>query len=272
MAQGETVIERFDSIGAFCKRLDSMEGPRKTNGGSDFTGGESYQQARVNLLKGRLENVANANTIVDKLVGEGVELDQQQWEQSVAGYFPCVPAYLADSPECMFRQVEVQSDRAPVRVFASVCASAGVSSEDLEKRGTAILALCMKLSNIRPVELVVFADLGGGKYDGKEWACIPTVKIETSPLDLATATYCLTAPAFLRQLCFHFGDSLGWRSEWAWGRDPRNPTAQEKTKALLGVGENDLFITGGYSEDPLIQRPVEWLNEQMERFVTTQEA
>lgn len=263
----ETVVQRFDSIGAFCAEVDTRTSANdKAKYGRDFTGDESWQDSRTHLLKGKLEVVPRANELVDKLLGEGVELEQTQWQQSVAGYLPCVPAYLADQPETMFMPTQVKSDTAPVRIFASVCCSAGIDAEKMEKRGTTILALCMKLSSVRPVELYVYADMGGHGF-----ATMPVVKIETSPLDLATATYALSSAGFLRNLCFGWAYTHGWNGAWAWDTAPWLDGGKAKTAEALGATADDLVIIGTHLHDPLVDTPVEWLNEQMERFAKTHE-
>lgn len=263
----ETVISTYESIGAFCAALDSTarESEKRKNG-NDWNGNQSWEQARKSIIEGHLDVVPKANALIEKLAGASIELEQSQWELSMAGAFPCVPAFLADSPESMFRQVQVKTETAPVRIFASVCVSAGIDSETLEARGTTILALCMRLTAIRPVELYVYADMGG-----KGHALMPCIKLETSPLDLSTATYALSHTSFLRQLCFSWAYPKGWSGQWAWDEQPNSERGIRKTKEALGVGEHDLLIPGGYATDPLITRPVEWINEQIARFTNTQE-
>lgn len=260
----KTKIEFFDSIGDFRRVLDKIT--PDDGDASEWTGNESFADAKRNLLTGKLESAQAADKLIDKLTGESVELDTPQWQQSVAGYFPCVPAYVAGFPDAMWTQAIVSSDRAPVRVFASVCCSSGVDASDLEKRGVAILALCQKLQSVRPVELFIFADMGDSGH-----ALMPCIKIETSPLDLATATYTLSAAGFLRQLCFKWAQQYGWGGRWAWNMDPRDSTAQKKTKQALRLNDNDLYIPGGYSSDPLIKNPVAWINEQVAKYTTALE-
>ena len=267
----ESVIKTYDSIGAFCATLDStVRESDKRKRGTEWNGNQSWEQARKSIIEGHLDVVPKANALIEKLAGASIELDQAQWELSMAGAFPCVPAYLADVPEAMFRQVQVKTETAPVRIFASVCVSAALDSETLEARGTTILALCMKLTSIRPVELYVYADMGGRK-NGKGYALMPCVKLETSPLDLSTATYALSHTSFLRQLCFSWAYPMGWDGSWAWGEQPTSDSGIRKTSEALGVGEHDLLIPGGFATDPLITRPVEWINEQIARFTNAQE-
>lgn len=267
MAKQKTVASFYDSIGDFRKALDGLQPHASDRSASSWNGNESWDQAKRSLLKGRLSAVDKAAKLIDKLAANSIELTTPQWEQSVAGYIPCVPAFLAGHPDNMYRLNSVESDRAPVRIFASVCVSGGVEADDLEKRGVAILALCQKLGSVRPIELYAYADMGGSG-----WACMPCIKIETSPLDLATATYALSAPAFLRQLCFGWARQYDWSGQWAWDQPPQSAESRRRTSELLRVTDNDLLICGGYSTDPLIRRPVEWINEQVARFTETLEA
>jgi hypothetical protein len=264
----KSIIERYDSISAFCKALDKLPNDmsyKRNRDNNEWFGG-TWEEARRNVEVGNLDVVPRANKLVDKLIGDGIELEASVWEQSVAGYLPCVPAYLSGAPDCMFVQSKVPSDTAPVRIYASACCSAGVSAKDLEKRGTTILALAMKLTAIRPVELYVYADMGGSGH-----AFMPCMKIETSPLDLASASYAMSHASFLRRLCFSWAEPHGWDGSWAWGQDPTSESAQKKTRAALELGDDDLLICGGYSGDPLIDSPVEWLNEQMKKFIVEHE-
>jgi hypothetical protein len=263
---GTTIAKFYESIGDFRRDLDTLTPKHSERTASAWNGNESWDQAKQSLLKGRMSVVPKAAKLMDKLAANSIELTTSQWEQSVAGYIPCVPAFLAGHPDNMYRLTDVETDRSPVRIFASVCVSAGIDADDLEKRGTAILALCQKLGSVRPIELYAYADMGG-----RGWACMPCVKIETSPLDLATATYALSAPAFLRQLCFGWANQYGWSGQWAWDESPQSAESRRRTSELLRITDSDLLIPGGFATDPLIRKPVEWINEQVARFTETLE-
>lgn len=255
----QTVITHYDSIGDFRRVLDTLT-PRNgdESKATAWTGGESWASAKQNLLVGKMESVPKASALLDQLAEHSIELEQTVWEPSVAGAFPLVPAFLSGQPETMLRPVPTATDRSPVRVYASVCCSAGVDADDLEKRGIAILALCQKLGAVRPIELFIYADMGGSDH-----AFMPCVKVETSPLDLATATFALTSAGFLRQLCFGWANQYGWGGGWAWGEDPTSASSQRRTREALGLSETDLLVPGGFVTDPLIRKPVEWINEKV---------
>lgn len=253
-------IQFFDSILDFhadCVRIGDVRGDRAGN----WSGGQSWKQAIDSTLKGRLEIVPRAEALLDK-VNASVELEQPTWNLDVTGAFPSVPDFLAGVPETMYRQQPVSSSRAPVRVFAGVCVSGALDAPELEARGVAILALCQRLCSLRPVELWLYADLGG-----RGFAQIPVVRVDTTPLDLATATYAMTHPSFLRQVCFNWSDSHGSTGTWAWGSSPRQTGYAERLREALKAQPEDVVLLGGHVDMAMIRQPVEWVNGQIAQYM-----
>lgn len=223
-----------------------------------WSGNQSYKEAHRNLFQGMPDAVKRSDALLEQLESDGLVLNTTHWETDVVGFIPSIPDFLAGSPECMYAPLDIPSDTSPMRVFASVCLSGGFSEEDLEKRGVAILALVRRLSMIRPVELWIYSD-----QEGKQ----PMVRLETSPLDLTTASYALANPAFLRKLCFAWGyDKRGFHGSWAnWGGRSDMKTV---TKAL-GANPQDLIITGSYLGKADLTDPVKWINDQLKKYAQT---
>jgi hypothetical protein len=263
--------QEFASLGEF---LANCPDP-KTYGGrraESFNGHQTYKEAFANVYKGRDDAVTRSEKLLDEMEADGIETNTLTWEYSQAGAIPCVPSFLAGAPESMRCLIDTATDRAPVKIFASVCLSAGFSSREIEQRGTAILALCRKLQSIRPVELWLYADMDGRENgDGTGRCALPIIRIDTSPLDLTTASYIMTDAGFLRQLCFSWAGKHGFTGAWAWGMSPMNPEAQAKCKKALGAGENDLFIPGGYLTDPIVRESVKWVNDQVRKYHNQEE-
>jgi len=133
----------------------------------------------------------------------------------------------------------------------------------MEARGCCILAFAMLLSERRPVELYAIDELGN--YNPAT-AIIPMIRIETSPLDMATASYVLTAPAMSRQLMFGYGDHLGFERFFSWRGNPLDAKWQQKVRDLIGCTDDDLYIPASMNTDPLMVNPVTWINAQLERY------
>lgn len=222
----------------------------------EWSGNQTYTEARANLWKGFPDAVKRSDKLLAKIEAEGIELRQESWDTDLIGYFPCVPAFVSGDPDCMFTPIDECSQTAPMRVYASVCLSAGFESDDLEKRGVAILALVRKLSLIRPVELYLYADQAGKQ---------PVIRMETCPLDLITASYALSNAGFLRKLCFGWGyTGNGFDGGWAYGWG--GGTADAARKAL-GADPTDLVIPGShYSNADLLKDPVKWVNDHVIQY------
>lgn len=267
-------VKFFDSIGSFCNELSALDESNKSaEEACDFNNNQTFDQAFSNLVKGRMENVAKSDKLLTQMQGDSIELESPVWQHSVAGFIPCVPSYLAGSPESMRRPFDVASDRSPVKICASICLSAGFSAQQIEQRGIVLLALTRKLQMIRPVELWLFADLSGkDANDGTGDCAIPVVKVETMPLDLPTVTYALSDAGFLRQLCFAWGRKHGFRGAWAWDRSPDSEESQSKLREVLGMNDTDLLISGSYLSNQMAHHPVEFINEQIARFTNQLEA
>jgi hypothetical protein len=114
------------------------------------------------------------------------------WTDDVSGAFPNIPAFLSGQPLNMRQRVKVQIDSAPLAIMVDLGISGGISAQQVRNRGIAILALTRALSAHRPIELWA-CDFGAADeqngYGSKTNAVLVAAKIETSPLDLAAASY-----------------------------------------------------------------------------------
>lgn len=253
---GRVYSKRFETMQDFVSSCPSSYLPADS-----FTGHESMVDAKRNSIEGRLSLVPQAEALLSQIETSGlIARGAPLYVNDVAGAFPNVPAFLSGQPECMFRRGEAEtlSEQSPMTVYVDCCASAGVSAKKLQARGIAILALILALSERRPIDLYVFASLG--EYDV---ATVPVVRIEARPLDIAAASYALTAAAFLRQMCMGWATPGGYRGGWAFGLVPTNFAHQAHMRTILGAEEQDLVIHAAFSGDELVDKPLEWLKAQL---------
>jgi hypothetical protein len=232
-----------------------------------WSGDQTYSEARVNLFKGDAKAIRVSEKLLEKLEADGIELAGARWSNARVGAFPCVPAFIAGSPDSMYAMEDSPSDVAPVKIFMDLAVSGGFGADVMAARGTAVLALARKLQAVRPVEIWVFASMyGEDKNDGTGECSIPVVKLDTSPMDLATVGYALANPAFFRKLFFAWAadDNRGYQGSWAW---ERRDLRANLTKHLR-VGADDMLIDGGYLDDDLVKRPVEWVNAQVRKYAS----
>lgn len=257
----------YDSVGEFLKACPT-EDMGYTRGSSSFTGYQTYAEAKKNATKGKPEVVKRSDKIMQEIEADGIELEGLQWGNDVAGFIPCVPSFISGAPDSMRRPMDCSTDKSPIKVYASFCASAGVTAEQLEKRGVAILSLCRKLQAIRPVELWIFSEMYG--YGGY---AIPVIRIETSPLDLTSASYAMADAGFLRQLGFAWGyDSRGFDGGWAWEIGGNYTRMIKNLRELFEADDKDLILPGTFLDDKLLNKPVEWVNEQVLKYTAQLES
>jgi hypothetical protein len=168
------------------------------SGGGSWMGGESRADYFRKTRTGDASKVSDAERLLDKIE---VQLEREciVWQQDVVGAYPDVAAFLANDPECMRRRHITEDDRSPLRVWVDVSSSGGISASELLPRGIAALALVMQLIRSgRAVELWTFISVHG-RVNGQSAVC---VKMNTTPIDVASVAYCLTSQGFARGLCY----------------------------------------------------------------------
>lgn len=252
------MILKFNSITSL---VDAAKGTDNARRGDDEWCNGSWDDA-VRLSRGHTPGVAErAMELVNSMLDAPSAGDFPLLEYGVAGHAPCVPSFLAGSPESMMT-LSNQHCSQGARLFISVCVSAGISPEEAEQRGIAALALALRLSRSRPVELWAFADLGANDSD----AYIPMVRIETTPLDVASAAFMLCNVLALRRLCFGAGERHGFNGMWAWGSYPGAPGYEARLRDHLELAPTDLMLSGGFLLDKNRGSPREWVNEKFREF------
>jgi hypothetical protein len=158
--------------------------------------------------------------------------------------------------------------------LCNIVSSGIIDAPILKKRGTAILALVMALIQVRPVTLHVVATLDG--YRDKSGETIFSTQLATAPLDLARACYALTSQGFCRFLNYELGRKLndftgGWPSNYSYGSAGGGSYSEYLAKMLSPDPKRTLVIDAAQARDPIVDQPVEWINEQVRRFTSQQE-
>lgn len=234
--------------------------------GSDWTDGESFETAKYKMANGDDSYAHMADALLEKIsdLAEGVPV--REWSPSPIGAYPVVPEFLTGRPDCM-RVMSTTGELSPVKIVISTTCSAGLDKETMTRRGVAVLALVMKLQQIRPVELYVLVE-GNGGYKGDR-NVFQMIKLDTKPLSIAHACFALANVGFARALTYvHLREYHNWDGEW-----PRdyNSSGRGSYGAMVRrecqMTPEDLWIPSSYlSDSKLINDPVGWVNEQLARY------
>lgn len=229
-----------------------------------WDGGLSKYQALQAIDAGHMESVAPS----DKFLADVENIlptptARNEYLDDVAGAVPNVPAFVAGLPLNMRRKVKRVNEAAPIAVIVNTTLSGGISIEDMQARGSAILALVRALSSRRPVELWsgtgIHADVG---------ALWQLYRIETAPLDLARAAFILSHPCATRGIQYGVGRSpeYGFNGHWPYssGQDKHIERAAF-VRALPHVSEV-LYIPSAHVDEASIKDPINWITENVKAY------
>lgn len=220
--------------------------------GADATAANAWDKALV----GDSSLVERAEKLLESFSVDA-HTTRTKRENWLFGAVPNVPAYLSGSPYSMRRKIKYQDDTAPLTICASLSTSAGISADLLMQRGTAILALVMKLAELRPIKLQLFHEAGNGGSTN----LFQVFDVQTQPLALANACHALTSANYQRGIALCLQDLCGMPSYGPW---PRNRHDIMAYRAYLQLGEEDLLIMGAHISE--FNNPHEWLKKQLAKY------
>jgi hypothetical protein len=266
----------FDSM-ADMHRYMSTVGKTNDIASDSWYGGMSASQSIKSLLTGDMSQVPAAQRLLNKF-DIRISTEGQEMDLGVAGFLPCVPEYIGGAPESMFTMAECESVVQPLKIMVDTTSSAGIGADVLTKRGTTILAAVMALSATRPVELeaTCILDCSSSLYFGK---CknynisICRTRINSSPLDLASACFALCHQGYTRRMVYgivqkEFGSPLAWGSIPGIDmRNTREPAVLAKCLELLGCDDsNGIYIPPSFLHDPIVKDPEAWVKDVLNKY------
>lgn len=223
--------------------------------------GESSDDAARLTTSGDLSRVARSDALLGRFERFAFETTRKAWRDDIAGGFPNVPAYLAGHPLAMRRRAPAESAAAPLAVVVDLSTSAGISADAIERRGAAILALVRMLAMRRPVELWAGTGLDA---DRRQNASLIFCKLETAPLDLATAAYIMTSASFPRALCYNIGHvAHNFGGGWPYGDASTRHHFAEMCAAGFTHADALLAIPAAHNDDAIGKDPEGWIERKL---------
>lgn len=265
------MIKQFESVAAFRADYIALRAvnPRADRGSNlSWYNNETEAQTLEKTLTGDKSLVPTAEAMLSQL-DEEIYVPQRVWLASPAGARPCVPDALRNIPTSMRRIVEEPDARQPISIYVVSTSSAAISSSTLLRRGTAILALTLALSRIRPISLYTLCAL-----DGRDGETIISARINTDPLDVAQACYTLTSAGFARRLTYNYSRMANdFRGGWPSGMNYENPTPYWNyvKERLAPDPKKSLIIGAAQLGDELLSHPVDWVKKQVKFFTQIEE-
>ena len=244
---------------------------RATENINDNWAGLHWEKALDKLQNGDDKLTKEASKIIDQMNDDNIlSLGRSIITSEIVGFMPNVPAVLAGIPNNMFAKspIETEDKLAPLSIYIDTSVSAAISNDEILKRGVSVLAFVMAMHTVRPIDLYVTSTWSFGKNSGT--GC-NVVKITTAPLDLARATWILTAKEYVRRFSFavskyicdayDFTDAMppGWHDYSYCG-----PHWEACLRKLLNINPHDVVIGGGsIFNDSMRSDPVSWVREMI---------
>jgi hypothetical protein len=258
-----TIYKRFSSPLDF---VHACQDAKVEFGSSGWRSDLSSEQALALTVHGDESRVVAAQALIDQFSSD-VDLGQvyPTWSPDMVGSYPIVPNVLAGVPETMMRRVMETSERAPITIWVCVTSSGGVQALDMERRGIAIMALAMALSQTRAVNIRIFSGLGGHNYSGNHLVSVDLLQ----PLSLSQAAFMLSSQAFARGLTYKFlNNATGSGGTWpeSVGHGPYQDRCQQWRK-LLPIEPLDIVFPHIFMRDPDITDSIGYCKSIFEKIV-----
>lgn len=259
------------TMDAFCRVLDAVpEGSRIPY--SSWAGG-SFTSAVQDLKRGAPPwSVRRVQELIERIDAGIQDRTRREYVRSPVGAFPVVAEVLQGDPMHMRRRVHVVSELAPVKVVCEVGVEAGVNNEAVARRGAAVAALVMRLSETRPVELWAVdsarVPLPSQGWVERNYDAAFMIKIDTTPISISQLAAVFVEVSFARAISLSVSlmqagsprkrDSI----EFCWGFDPLSPMRNRMMRAVMGLTDDDIYIPGGplSGVEAYMTDPVGWVH------------
>ena len=248
----------YNSLGDFAREAQKHNPNRVME---DACNGVTFPQAIEKAILGDDRLAAKANKLLDQLNVDMPATKVWRKKRSPFGGSVNFGDWLAGSPEPMRRRVKTDVDTAPLKIVVGVSCSSGITADQMERRGIVILALVLKLQEVRPLDLYLLTEDQARNDD----FLYHLIKLETNPLALGTATFGLCSATIERHLSYTIISAQQGRGP-AWPADYGTPGYDQRRRDRLGLTPEDLVIREAFLLDPLIHEPMEWLKDQLEKF------
>lgn len=255
----------FPNIGRFADYCESQETTRSYSANKGIT----------LLRNGDPDMVADAQKIMGKLTAH-LPTISQQWEMAIAGAFPSVPDYLANSPENMWYRRYNPDDTAPVTIYVNVLPSGGCSDSQLLTRGAVIVALVQLLMKRRnQVKVIAYADQPCDQYYDRttktyvQPGVVICYQLPTSPVILSKLCTSLGHPYVVRNVMMHAAEITDPHINGGWlrGHEPTYGYNEAKVRVDLGAAPQDVILPALHYEDPCINDPVGFIHRELKRIL-----
>lgn len=269
------VFKRFDSVQDVADFIcENVPANLMLNSGEADFYGIGINAALDKVVHGDLTHIEAAQKIISQMEDQNVfSSGVPVIRAAIQGYVPNVPAVIMGHPEGFLARFhdDASSINTPLNVYIETSISAGVSEQQILKRGVAVIAFVLAMSQIRPVQLYATY---AGRDNGTNFGL--AVNLGTTPLNLAVATWSLTHRAFCRRIGFHYMMAHTKKPygsiPWAWSLTPTSKDYIDSNKAAFEMRNDDVFIPGAHLFDSnVLNNPIDWVKAMVAKHTQAME-
>ena len=231
--------------------------------GENWCNTQSMEEAMGLALKGWPEGLAKVCPFADKLMGKlASRIQRETYEPAVIGAFFDVGIVLSGEPECWLSEVQTEQEGGAgskvVTVSVSISAAGVMSSQQIEHRGGAVMAL-VQLLELAGKSVRVVAVLGAEWGSGNICDSTVVLKEASAPLNADQLAFWLVSPDALRRLAFAVREKLteGAIIKDSQGRQTNAQHAQGADIKVLRLSPEN--YRHGLTQDGLEKQITEWL-------------
>lgn len=254
--------------------LTELESSRvNCNGPKSWYDNVTHEQAFRNGATGDDRYMKDVLAVMNQVEAVVGETTGREWQKSVVGSFPNVPAAIIGHPRSMYRNADESHDRAPVTVWFNTVSSGRWGAKELAKRGAAVVALILKLAETRPVRLNMMMHVGESSKCPNFTVVVP-IDVRTISVSQFAAMACVSGwHRWQYNFAYAYADVDGtWDALFNHhGNDVRKPELIADMKRYLGAEKQDLYIPQAYLKDDMVKNPVEWVKRTLAMYATENE-
>lgn len=207
----KNVTEVFNSVNEFYAALQkrSVNEIFKENQSSQLVGEKSFfgtsnmDSANELLLNGDTENSKKLQAVNVKIESnQFTERFKKQTTRSVAGFMPCIPAYLSGQPRNMFSIKKVYHKSKIINMVVGKSIPFYINADDIIIAGAKIAsAICSLEKAGMRINLYIGATV---ETEGQKLTCLVKIKNAGAPLNKLRITYPIVNPSFFRRHYFRW--------------------------------------------------------------------
>lgn len=227
----------------------------------DFRGGIDFDTALAKLETGDPDLAAQAAELLESILDSAIVTERPEWQAAPSGAYTIVPEVLAGEPFAMRHRTRDESAYAPIGLYVNTSVWCQASQQDIADRGVAIMALLIKLQDIRPVDLYVVI---GQTRIGRTGNTVIVTRVPSRPVDLSVAAFLFAHPGYQR--------NIGHAATQAVSPDidSRLPFAQAEfqkngMRRFVGMGDQDIYVPmmGSRNLREIVGDPTRWVNDRI---------